>query len=220
MTTIKDIAVDQIHDSVVQNPRRQTDTAIAGLAKSIAELGIVTPLVVAKNGQGYIACDGHRRLASARALGIARVPCIIVDDGRAEVHWAALNGDTRRVGGADWFYGWSCLNGRAAEEFLERAPANTSHAIGWLVKHLSEERAREIGMRETVVPAALMGNALKILAYCASKDVSLPRMRLIEWLLKYGSGVAALFRSLPSKRVVQKFATRVRRDQAFPRTEW
>ncbi len=61
-------------------PRREFDEArIAELADSIREQGIVQPLVVRQRGDGYELVIGERRLRAARKLGLASVPCILVE---------------------------------------------------------------------------------------------------------------------------------------------
>lgn len=72
------------------NPRRDVGD-VDELAASIAEQGIIEPLIVAPGEGGYIADDlvpigpfiliaGHRRLAAARQAKSATVPCIVRSD--------------------------------------------------------------------------------------------------------------------------------------------
>lgn len=56
---------------------RDANRDIAGLAASIAEVGIIEPLVVTANGTGYIILDGHRRYAAAKKAKLATVPCVV-----------------------------------------------------------------------------------------------------------------------------------------------
>jgi ParB-like chromosome segregation protein Spo0J len=55
------------------DPAGETD----GLLESIRERGVLVPLVVtrAPGGRGWEVISGHRRLACARAIGLAEVPC-------------------------------------------------------------------------------------------------------------------------------------------------
>jgi ParB/RepB/Spo0J family partition protein len=62
------------------NPRRSFDTdALAELASSIREVGVLQPLVVRRVGDsaGYDLVCGARRLRAARLAGLERVPCIV-----------------------------------------------------------------------------------------------------------------------------------------------
>jgi len=47
---------------------------------SVRELGILTPLRVTPDGDGYRVIEGHRRLAAAIEAGLAEVPCDIAAD--------------------------------------------------------------------------------------------------------------------------------------------
>lgn len=56
---------------------RDANRDIAGLAASIAEVGIIEPLVVTANGTGFVILDGHRRYAAAKKAKLTAVPCIV-----------------------------------------------------------------------------------------------------------------------------------------------
>lgn len=49
----------------------------AGLLESIQERGILTPLVVAADPEGFEIVSGHRRWACAQTIGLEKVPCVI-----------------------------------------------------------------------------------------------------------------------------------------------
>ncbi len=70
-----------------QQPRaRFDDEAISALADSIAELGILQPLVVTERADGgYALVAGERRWRAARRAGLAQVPAMVrtVDDERS-----------------------------------------------------------------------------------------------------------------------------------------
>lgn len=57
---------------------RMTDEVDQDLVASIREVGVLVPLVVMPNGDGYVVLDGRRRLAAARLAGLARVPVVIL----------------------------------------------------------------------------------------------------------------------------------------------
>jgi len=53
---------------------------VAGLAATIAEQGLLQPLgVVARDGGRYQVVYGNRRRAAALQLGLATVPCVVLD---------------------------------------------------------------------------------------------------------------------------------------------
>lgn len=72
---IEQIALDRLHPSP-DNPRRDLGE-LGELAASIKELGIIEPLVVTPNGDGYVLVAGHRRHAAATKAGVGEVPCIV-----------------------------------------------------------------------------------------------------------------------------------------------
>src|SRR4029078_702969 len=56
--------------------------ALAGLATSIREVGILQPLVVRRTTEGrYELIAGERRLRAARAAGLPVVPVVLPDSG-------------------------------------------------------------------------------------------------------------------------------------------
>jgi ParB family chromosome partitioning protein len=72
-------------DSITSNPSQPRknfeDEAIIRLADSIRRYGILQPLAVRRLGadNSYELIAGERRLRAARLLGLADVPCIIID---------------------------------------------------------------------------------------------------------------------------------------------
>ncbi len=59
-------------------PRRTFDEdAIAELAASISQVGLIQPLVVRRVGTGYELIAGERRLRAVKRLGMDAVPCIV-----------------------------------------------------------------------------------------------------------------------------------------------
>ena len=64
-------------------PRRNFDeAALSELKASIAEHGVLQPIVVRRGPQGYELVAGERRLRAAKALGLERIPAVVrlVDD--------------------------------------------------------------------------------------------------------------------------------------------
>jgi ParB family transcriptional regulator, chromosome partitioning protein len=75
-----EVGVGEI-DPNPRQPRRDFDEeSLADLAASIAQLGVLQPLLV-RPGQGgrYELIAGERRLRAARAAGLAAVPVVVVD---------------------------------------------------------------------------------------------------------------------------------------------
>ena len=71
-----EIPLEQLRTNPLNLRRRVGD--IKALTKSIAELGIVVPLIVTPAEDGtYLLAAGERRLTAARAAGLAVAPCVV-----------------------------------------------------------------------------------------------------------------------------------------------
>ena len=73
-------------NTIAPNPKQPRthfdDEALAGLAASIREVGILQPLVVRRTVEGrYELIAGERRLRAARAAGLPMVPVVLRDSG-------------------------------------------------------------------------------------------------------------------------------------------
>lgn len=71
------VPVDKI-DPCPYNPRHEA-VDIEGLAASIAEVGVIEPLVLSRHGKGrFTVVCGSRRLAASRLAGLSDVPAIVL----------------------------------------------------------------------------------------------------------------------------------------------
>jgi ParB family transcriptional regulator, chromosome partitioning protein len=74
---VQEISIDLIKPNP-ENPRKKFEqTAITELAQTIKQHGLLQPILVQKQGAGYIVVSGERRLRSILSLGYATVPCIV-----------------------------------------------------------------------------------------------------------------------------------------------
>ena len=73
------IALDEIR--VPENVRALDDAHVQALAGSIALQGMLVPLVVRGDGDGFELVAGFHRIAAARSLGLVDVPVVIRDTG-------------------------------------------------------------------------------------------------------------------------------------------
>lgn len=83
-TTVVDLPVDLL--TIGEDVRLDEDQeALAELAASIVDLGVLQPLIVRAAGDGWEVVAGRRRLAAARMADLSEVPCIVreLDDERA-----------------------------------------------------------------------------------------------------------------------------------------
>ena len=92
--------IEQIETTILktnnlQPSDRTSDNALRGLFNSIKSEGILVPLLVAGD---MTVLDGHRRLASARKLGMQSVPCIIAANcNHSESFFVKANAHTRTL---------------------------------------------------------------------------------------------------------------------------
>lgn len=85
MAGIIDIPVEKLNDMAHAVREQIKPDDVNGLTNSIARLGILSPLVVEKDGDKYNIVSGHRRLRAAVLANLKTVPCIIKDVSVSEV---------------------------------------------------------------------------------------------------------------------------------------
>jgi len=78
-------------------PRRAFDEeALAELTDSIRQQGLLQPLLVVKDGDGYVLVAGERRLRASKAAGLSEVPCVRRDATREQMLQWALTENIQR----------------------------------------------------------------------------------------------------------------------------
>jgi ParB family chromosome partitioning protein len=73
------VPIDSIEPNPLQPRSRFDQTKLNELAQSIAENGVVQPLVVRRKGTGYELIAGERRWRAAQSLGLTTIPITILD---------------------------------------------------------------------------------------------------------------------------------------------
>jgi ParB family transcriptional regulator, chromosome partitioning protein len=83
-----EIPLEQIQPNR-QQPRQHFDQeSIAELAASIRALGVLQPIVVSRNADGYELIAGHRRVLASRVAGKTSIPAVVRDDVRDRLELA------------------------------------------------------------------------------------------------------------------------------------
>ena len=123
--------------SVAPNPKQPRthfdDEALAGLAASIREVGILQPLVVRRTVEGrYELVAGERRLRAAKAAGLAVVPVVMRDSDDTDLLRDALienihREDLNPIEQAEAFKALLGELGLKQEELAERVGVSRSH---------------------------------------------------------------------------------------------
>ncbi len=73
------VAIDEIRPNPRQPRKTISDSTIAELAASLKAAGIIQPLVVRRQGEGFELIAGERRWRAAKLAGLATVPVIVRD---------------------------------------------------------------------------------------------------------------------------------------------
>lgn len=87
---VVNIAVSDIVKNPLQPRRNFDEESLAGLADSIKANGLIQPVIVSKNFNGYCLIVGERRLRAAQIAGMSEIPAIIRDPGKENVLKLAL----------------------------------------------------------------------------------------------------------------------------------
>jgi ParB family chromosome partitioning protein len=124
-------------NSIAPNPKQPRtnfdDEALAGLAASIREVGILQPLVVRRAADGrYEVIAGERRLRAAKAAGLATVPVVLRESGDHDLLRDALienihREDLNPIEQADAFKALLGELGLKQEELADRVGVSRSH---------------------------------------------------------------------------------------------
>lgn len=88
-----------------RDARKIDEAAVRGLVDSIAEVGIINPIRVRPKrlyihgveGDGFEVIAGAHRLRAAKLLGLAEVPCIVVDDDDIDAEIAMIDENLSRA---------------------------------------------------------------------------------------------------------------------------
>ena len=72
-----EIPVARIRENPRQPRMRMDDEALAALAESIRQHGVIQPILVTETIDGYQLVAGERRLRAARMAGLERIPAIV-----------------------------------------------------------------------------------------------------------------------------------------------
>ncbi len=71
------VSIDEISANPNQPRSRFDDTSLEELAASIKEVGVLQPVIVKKDDDGYVLIAGERRLRAARNAGLESIPAVV-----------------------------------------------------------------------------------------------------------------------------------------------
>lgn len=84
-TTLTAVPIDQVHPNPEQPRRHFDEDALAELAASISQHGILQPVIVKRDGDGFMIMAGERRYRAARLAGLTVIPALVRNDDPLEI---------------------------------------------------------------------------------------------------------------------------------------
>jgi len=92
---LQDLPTDRLH---LRSDARAIDQGIvAGLAESIALIGLIHPIRVRKNSDGWEVIAGAHRLEAHRSLGLVEIACDVVEDSDGSAELAKIDENIYRL---------------------------------------------------------------------------------------------------------------------------
>ena len=89
--TFQQVPIDAVRANPYQPRTAFDDQALADLAHSIGEVGVLQPLLVRRDGRGFELIAGERRLRAAQMAGLDRVPVVLREaDNRGSLEQAIV----------------------------------------------------------------------------------------------------------------------------------
>ena len=162
---IEEVPVDDLLPSP-HNPRVMLPAEMAALERSIAEFGVVDPILVRRYDRVVI--GGHQRLAAAKRLGLTTVPVIFLEVSESQAQ--ALNIALNRISG-DW--DWEELGAILSE--LRAQPEIDVTLTGFDVEELEDLLAELEAQRALSSPAP---DAASVDTIAAAADSAPARVQL------------------------------------------
>ena len=181
------------------------EEALAELAESISQHGILQPLSVRRVGTGYELISGERRLRAGIQAGLTEIPCIIMSMDDKESGMAALVENLQRQdldfieearGISRLIEQWSMSQEQVAK-LLGKSQSGVANKLR-LLRHSNQvlNAIREAGLTERHARALLKlpedARKMQVIALAAKLDMSVARTeRYIDELLEAPKGAAA-----------------------------
>ncbi|MDY0000509.1 MAG: ParB/RepB/Spo0J family partition protein [Polyangia bacterium] len=75
----REVPLDSIHPNPAQPRKHFDDSSLAELAATLADMGVLQPLLVRRLSSGYELISGERRWRAAKLAGLQRVPVEVLD---------------------------------------------------------------------------------------------------------------------------------------------
>jgi ParB family chromosome partitioning protein len=79
------IPIEQIHPNTTQPRRFMDPESLDELTESVRARGVLQPIIVKRDGSGFMIMAGERRYRAAKAAGLQVIPAIVRDDDPNEI---------------------------------------------------------------------------------------------------------------------------------------
>lgn len=83
MEKIQAVQVNLIKVGEHEQRWEKNDPGIAELAESIKRVGVLVPIILTRDGDGFLCVAGHRRLAASKKAELAEIPAIVKEADKA-----------------------------------------------------------------------------------------------------------------------------------------
>lgn len=192
------------------------------LSRSIAQVGVILPLIVKPQGDKYEITDGHRRYLASKMVGKATAPCVIRshDEVQADIVKIQANyhrEDVNPIDEAKWFTRLHEKNGDAYNEIARLVSRSEAYVV---------QRVALLSADESI-QAALAAGQIKVSQAKEILKSSNERVRqeLLRVTVQNGATVAALriMRAdydLRAGAITQEQAEQIAQGPTGPATEY
>lgn len=204
--TTPEVDIDRLHIIPGQNPRTSLDPdALAGLKRSIERVGVLEPLIVKPDGEGFGIVAGERRWRAAKAAGCPKVPVTTSGADDPSAATAAENDHREEPDAVARARGWAAVR----EEHDLRTIAELADYVGFGPKEVGAHlRLLELpeGVRDHIaagiVPMSaepLLREVAKVSPRVAECVCELARRQKVE-PGRFAASFGDLLRAVPGSR--------------------
>lgn len=134
---LRDLAIESIVRRA--DARALDETNISGLVDSIGAVGLINPIRVRANGDGFEVIAGSHRFEAARRLGLVEITCIVVDDDDLHAELAMIDENLCRAELSPTDRARQTARRKAI--YLELHPETAQHVAGAIASNAAQGNA-------------------------------------------------------------------------------
>ena len=202
--TVVEIPVGDVDPNRSQPRKRFDDDALLALAESIRHSGVITPILVAREGARYTIIAGERRWRAARIAGLNTIPAIVREWDEVKRREAALVENIQRenLNAIEEAQGISALMNECAltQEAVAERLGRSRPAVANLLRLLNLPQR----IQQAVIEGALSAGHARVLAGIEDREL---QANLFAKTLQFGWSVRQLeaaVKNAPEKKEKKK----------------